>query len=270
MPDAPSLRELQHELEILFSSGGKAGDASGLTRAVGTLPVAGDERLSPAERVGIYTEMIFLRIRDAIAEDFAATFAALGDDAWDQLIADYLDAHPTDDPDLRMAGRHLPGFLRATRAAPVADLAALEWALLDSFTAASAPLLCPEHLHALAPDDWLTLEVRAIPSTRILAASSPCDDARRRLLDGETVPLEVAAPVTIRLWRRDLRVFQKRTDAFEHAALERAIGGIPFADLCAWIAEERPDEDASQLAVKLLQGWLADELLSSPFPRGPH
>ncbi len=261
MSAAPSLRELQHQLEGLFSLGGAADCEARLKDAESSLPVGGDGRLSPAQRIGIYTDMIFARIRDAIAEDFSATVTALGDDAWESLIARYVEAHPTDHPDLRLAGRHLPAYLRATETPQIADLASFEWALIDSFTAADAPLLSGDTLRALAPEAWPALELRSVPSLRLLCATSPIDQTRRKLLDGEPTDLETVGPFTLRVWRRELRVFHKRVPPFEHEALQHIARGTTFADLCEWIAEGDTGEDASEVAVRLLQGWLADELL---------
>ncbi len=261
MSAAPSLRELQHRLEELLSLGGLPDYEARLDAATGALPIGGDARLSPAARLGVYTGMIFVRIRDAVAEDFAATAAVVGDQRWDALMARYLEAHPTDHPDLRLAGRHLPAYLRETEAVPLADLAQLEWALIDSFTAAPATVLRTEDLQQLAPEAWPALELRAVPSLRLLTASSASDQNRRTLLDGESVELESTGPLALRIWRRELRVFHKRIEAFEHEALALVSTGVTFADLCTWIDQNDQGEDASQQAVHLLQSWLADELL---------
>lgn len=261
---APTLRELQHELETLFALGGAPGYESRLERAAPGLPVSGDERLSAAERISIYTGMIFVRIRDAIAEDFVATRSALGEAAWEATLADYLRAHPTDHPDLRMAARFLPGFLRDTAARPIADLAELEWALLDAFTAQDTAPLRAETLQALPANGWPSLEIRAVPSLRLLEPASPADRNRREILDGREVTLGTEPPFPLRIWRRDLRVFHKRIGVLERDALERTVEGISFAALCEWLAEAAPDRDPSENAVELLQAWLAEELLAAP------
>lgn len=264
MSAGPTLLELQHDLERLFALGGEPGYEARLAEGALSLPVGGDDRLNPAARLEIYTSMIYVRIRDAIAEDFPATYAALGDEAWDDQMRAYLAEHPTDHPDLRMAGRHLPAFLRHTAAAPVADLADLEWALLDSFTSADTPVLQAETLQQLEPEEWPALALHPVPSLRLLAPSSASDHNRRSLLDGKTTALEPAESFDLRVWRRGLRVFQKRIDRFERAALTHITAGTTFSDLCAWISSERPEADPSELAVGLLQTWLADELLAHP------
>ncbi|MDG2307238.1 MAG: putative DNA-binding domain-containing protein [Candidatus Binatia bacterium] len=261
MPDEPSLLDLQHQLESLFSLGGTPDYEGRLEADAPALPIRGDERLSAAERIGIYTAMIFARIRDAIAEDFWCTAQLLGDD-WEPLIARYLEAHPTRHADLRLAGRNLPAFVRATQRTPLADLADLEWALIDSFTAADAPILRAEALQALAPEAWPALALEAVPSLRLCRPTSSCDRTRRRMLEGEEAALESEEAFPLRIWRTEFRVFQKRIDEFEFGALKLVAGGTTFAELCTWIAEQETTEGPSEAAVRLLQLWLADELLS--------
>lgn len=264
MSTAPTLRDLQHELERLLALGGDPDFRDELTHAAGRLPIAQDERLAASERLAIYTRMIFVRIRDAIAEDFPATYAALGDDAWETRIAAYLAAYPTDHPDLRLAARSLPKFFRETESSPLADLADLEWALADSFTARDASPLRAEALQSLAPEEWPRLRMMPVPSLRRLHANSAADANRKALLAGEALALEPTEPHRFRVWRRDFRVFVKKIDALESAALEAITPELSFADLCTWIAQREPDADPAQTAVALLQTWLRDEVLAEP------
>ena len=261
MPTAPTLLELQHRLEALLSLGGAPGFEADLERAAPALPITGDDRLTPPDRLAIYTRMIFVRIRDAVAEDFPATFATLGADAWEAIVARYLEAHPTNHPDLRLAGRFLPEFTRRTEASTLADLVALEWALADSFTAADAARLDAQTLQVLPVEAWPELPVRTVPSLRLLAPTSPADHARRDLLAGKATTLAPCDRFYLRVWRRELRVFLKRVDLLEHDGLQLASHGVSFAGLCAWISEREPERDAAEVAVGLLQTWLAEELL---------
>lgn len=263
MPIPPSLLELQHRLESLLSLGGSADGARQLADAAPGLPIVGDDRLGAAERLDVYASAIFIRIRDAIAEDYPATHAALGPEDWGAQIARYVEAHPTDHPDLRMAGRHLPDFLRACGPAWVADLADLERSLAEAFTAANAAPLRTESVQALEPGAWPDLWVRAVPSLRVLLPTTPSDEIRRRLLDGKPAAPDEGHCAPIRVWRRDLRVFQRRIEPLEERALRLLVAGVTFADLCDWIDEQDGERYASEIAVGLLTRWLGDELLAA-------
>ena len=56
--------------------------------------VVGDARLSAVERLEIYANMYFFRIRDVLRDEFPRTAALLGDSAFHDLVVDYLAAIP--------------------------------------------------------------------------------------------------------------------------------------------------------------------------------
>src|SRR3989338_7346292 len=122
------------------------------------LPIRGDDRLSSAERLTIYSRMYFLRILDSLKEDFPLVLETLGDDPFHHLIANYLRTHFPTHWSLRYAGREFPNFLKThplTKKLPyLADLARFEYALLDSFDAADAEVLKKVDLALLKPEKW--------------------------------------------------------------------------------------------------------------------
>src|SRR5215475_11346122 len=99
---APSLRELQ----ALFWSALNGRPEPGLTAAV-----ASTSGLAATDRIAIYAEMYFARLRDVLAEDFEKTAAALGPQGFTAVARDYLAEHPSEHPSVRYVGRQLPAFL---------------------------------------------------------------------------------------------------------------------------------------------------------------
>jgi hypothetical protein len=263
---AYGLRELQLGLRRLIATPELApGERASLLDA---LPLRGDERLSAEERVAIYAAMHFVRIRDALAEDYPGLLAALGDERFAALAESYLRAHPTDHPSLRYAGRNLPSFLAAQASLVpepwAADLARVEWALVDSFDAPDDCVLTRESLETLAPEAWGSLHLRAVRSLVVLELGFEVDTARERLLASGSAEVARTAQ-TLRVWRQQFRVYYRRMDETEARAVERlAGGGLSFAELCAWLAEETEEAEAAPAALRLLECWLSDELLVSP------
>jgi hypothetical protein len=265
MSTPPPLRELERRLrELIFHNGdGSAAALARLERGAAELPIAGDGRLSPGERLSIYAGMHLLRIRDVLAEDFPATRAAAGDD-FDRLVERYLLAHPTEDPSLRRAGRHLPRFLEHTARARFpwqADLAALEWAMIEAFDALDQEVLDAPALAALDPGDWPDLRIEPVRSLRILDLAFPVDEIRARLLAGEESPDDAPEPLALRVWRQGETVFHRRVGRSEARGLRLLGQGVAFGDLCGALGAEHGQEEAAREAVALLHGWLADGLL---------
>ena len=268
MTTPPPLRELQLRLrELIFRNGdGTAAALERLERGAADLPIRGDERLSPAQRLSIYAGMHFLRIRDVLAEDFPATRAAAGDE-FDRLVERYLDAHPTDDPSLRRAGRHLPRFLERSPANPPfawqADLAALEWAMIEAFDALDEDVLAAAALEPVAPGDWPDLAIRPVRSLRLLELRFPVDEIRVDLIGGAPPSEAMPVELSLRVWRQGTSVFHRRIGEAELRALRCVGEGIAFGELCAALAAEQPADDAARQAIGLLRDWLSDELLAA-------
>jgi hypothetical protein len=268
---SPPLRELQLRLREIFAR--PPGSEAELARAVEHLPIRAHGALSAAERVRVYADMYFVRLRDALAEDHGALRLALGGERFAALARAYVDAHPSDRPSLRDLGRHLSAFLER-RPELVdhpwqRDLAAFEWAMVEAFDAPDDEVLDAAALESLPPAAWPELHVRPVGSLVLLGPCAPADTLRERLLAGDDVGEVALEPVLLRVWRQDLTVFHRRVDALEHGALAMLRPGASFAALCAWLAERVGDEGAGPAAVRLLRRWLDDALLVRPDARLP-
>lgn len=260
------LPELQERLRALITDPATLdGPRDALDEKVAALPIRGDARLSAAERVRIYAAMYVARLRDALADDFPALHRLLGEDAFDVLARAYVAAHPSDRPSLRDLGRHLPGFLRGDgrcQATWHAELAQLEWAMVQAFDVRDQLVLDRSHLATLPPEAWPELRIVPVDSLQLLALTHPVDTARERLLAEEQAGEIPAAVTLLRVWRQDLVVYVRRVPEQEMAALRWLYLGSTFADLCGWLDALTPVESAATRdAASLLLRWVEDGLL---------
>lgn len=228
--------------------------------------VRGDGRLSALERIDVYADMYFYRLRDALKEDFPAVCAVIGEDNFHNLITDYLFECPPSHFSLRYAGQALPGFVSrhplALRWPYLGDVARLEWSIIDAFDAADAPPLEQQALAGIAPQRWADLRLELTPTLRLLALGWPVHDVWERSQRQAAVDEIHAAPTWIRVWRQDLRVFHRAIDVLEHAALAALAGGEPFGNVCEAVAAPDSAADGAQRVFGFLRQWLADGLLT--------
>jgi hypothetical protein len=215
--------------------------------------------LEPVERLRIYAGMYWLRIRDALREDYPRVAAALGPEGFDMLVRGYLARHPSEHPSLRHLGRHLPRFLRERPppgAAPfLADLARLEWARVEAFDAPDATPLTVADLRAIPAERWPELRFTLVPGLDIVRSEWPL----HRIW--ETPGAEAAAARTaIRVWREDWKVYHASMDPAEEAALASVLRGEPFAMVCEALLGHS-DEEAAAAGAGLLARWVEDGLV---------
>jgi hypothetical protein len=226
--------------------------------------VAGDARLPATERLQIYADMYFARIRDVLAEEYTKTLAVLGAAGFQDLVADYLEVCRPNHPSLREAGARLPAFLAAHAAATarpwVAALAHLERARLELFDGPDAEVLTLEALRALPPATFAALPLRLVPSHALLETRFDVA-ALWRAEDPAAVP-PAMAPTTLIVWRRDGEVFHRLADVEEAAWLPRFVtSAVTFEEVCAALATHRTEEAAAARAFELLGRWASDGLL---------
>ncbi len=265
----PTLAQTQRLLWRLITA--PEGAASGLAqlgaadRTVAGSLVAGDQRLDALQRVDIYANMYFYRLHDALKEDFGAVAALVGPDGFHNLVTDYLIAHPPSHYSLRYAGAQLPDFLRHYTAAQdwpyLADVSALEWAILDAFDAPDAPVVEAQMLASLPAERWPGLRLQLNPSLRLLDLSWPADDIWKRARQGDAVAAE-RQPTALRVWRQNFTVYHRRIDAHERAALVVAGRNGCFAEMCEQVAAGGDEAGAAERTFGILRRWLDDDLLS--------
>jgi hypothetical protein len=281
-PAFPALGELQRLVwRLIAAPEGVARGASDLARE-GVLGsedleflVPSDARMSAVERLDVYADMYFYRLRDALAEDFPKLAAWIGPARWNDLVTDYLLAHPPSHFSLRELGRALPAFAAdhaLARAWPgLADLARLEWARVDVFDETDAAPLTREALIASGSGTPDTPGLALVPAARVLRLDRAVlplwkriDEAQALGEDPETVLAGEVGDVLV--WRRGFTVWHRSTTPDEARCLAAlAAGASNLARLGEILLASQPagaePERASERLASLLGCWLRDEVV---------
>jgi putative DNA-binding protein len=178
---APSLVELQRWLRWILTDPRGVGAALSLESGAvedswiepeplpRQLPaVVGTPLASNADRIGIYASGYFWRLFEALAADFPSVQQALGPEAFQGLVAEYLVKHPSRSPNLADLGSALPGFVHEhvlqSELPFLPDLASLEWSVHLALLSPRARFsgLPTEERH-----DWGSLRLRLDPTVRL-------------------------------------------------------------------------------------------------------
>src|SRR3954451_2534177 len=144
-----------------------------------------NDRLSPMERIEIYSRSYWFRIISSLNEDFIGLRAVVGDRKFDALIQAYLAANPSRSFTLRNLGSRLEGWLRANphythpHEQLALDMVRLEWADTECFDGAEEPVLKLEQIAQLGDDPKLRLQ----PSLQLLDLKYPVDDLLLQIRD---------------------------------------------------------------------------------------
>jgi hypothetical protein len=247
-----ALANLQTEFQDYLLRGQRAVEAQ----------VVGSARVPVATRLAIYGNAYSSRLVEALATNFPALAALLGEADFERLAADYVRTHDSRFFSIRYYGDELERFL-ATHAdyaeAPVlAELARWEWTLGGVFDAPDAAALGRAALAGVPPAQWAQLRFAWHPSVRRVALSWNVPQLWQALTAGsERPPATLSAqPLEWLLWREQVSSYFRSLPHPESVALDAALRGRSFGELCELLAAELGEQAASAQAATLLGGWI--------------
>jgi hypothetical protein len=237
LPGTP-LRELQRDMQRYL-----LGEDSGVAAGIIDAPP-----LPAADRLGIYRNAYQVRLIDALSDTYPILHALLGDEVFMALGEAFVAAHPSVHRSIRWYGGELKDFLSywapCDEQPILAEVAWLEWTLAEVFDAADAEPLERAALSAVEPSAWSDLKFEFHPSLRRLEFHWNTAAVWKAMSGGDTppAPARSAAPVPWLLWRQLLQNYFRSMSAAESAALEAALRGANFGEICgelnAWLAAD--------------------------------
>ncbi len=178
------------------------------------------------DRLHVYASMFLFRQVDALRADFPQVAERLGDGRFFEVVRAYVREHPSEHPDLGQLGRHFPAFLAKSNpdAHGVVDLARLEWARSEVFLEAEATPIGTEEFAR-------TLRIHLVPALRLVGRTA--------------------------VWRKGFEVQETGLAAEEARALELALEGASFEEICGAFGDPA-------LAFEGLQSWIGEGWLTAP------
>lgn len=224
-----------------------------------------------AAGMAVYRNGYRARLLDVLADSFARTARLVGAEAFHQAAAHHLIAHPPSAWTIDRAGE---GFADTCAGLfghdpDVAELAWLEWAMQSAFTAADEAPLTHAGFAAVAAGfeeaDWEQLLLAPIAGTALRPVTHDLPRLWRSLAEdaGQTIVERLEARHWLLVWREgEEAVFALLPDD-EGKALNMALQGATFGDICAALAERLASEDAATAAGSVLAHWLELGLIRS-------
>lgn len=231
--------------------------------------VLADGKADAATRLGVYADAYRLRLLEVLGNDYPTLRAVSGAEQFEHIGRSYIESHPSDTPSVRWFGRHLPEFLAQSpgleRHELLAELAAFEWSKGAVFDAPEAPALELAAVAAVPPESWPEMRLLTQPSLRRLdlrwnvPALFQSQEAQQELPE----PRREDQPVRWLLWRdAELDIRWRSLNEDEAAALDAALAGASFGEICERLCEWVEAEEAAMHAAGLLKRWIFDGLVT--------
>jgi hypothetical protein len=261
-PDTKSLAGLQQAFQAYVHEAGKL---DGIVDAIQP-----DKTVPAQQRLGIYERAYNLRLLEALNVDYPGLHALAGDDEFDAIGRDFIDACPSTFYNLRWYGGELPQFLRTSEAwreySVLAEMADFEWALSTAFDAADDPVLQVEDIGRVPPEDWPEMGFQTHASVQrvdlqwdVVAVWKAAKEEREA-----EAPEKHEAPVHWIIWRADLRTLFRSLEEDETAAFDALRDGANFGQLCELLLQWHEIDGVAVRAAQLLKQWTQEGLLRQP------
>jgi hypothetical protein len=252
------LRRLQREMQR---------DLFGGVSAIGAC-IAETAPLATEARLGIYRHAYVARLIETLEDHYPVLHGILGDEDFEALGAAFIREFPSTHRSIRWYGRELADFLAARSPfdeQPIfAEIARFEWTLAEAFDSADAEVIGRVTLQAVRPAEWADLTFSFHPSVRRLAFEWNTVAAWKAMTAGTDPPRPERSPEAVEwlVWRSGLENYFRSLDPMEATALDAALRGSCFAEICAGLTEHLAEQEIPLRAASLIATWSESDLLS--------
>jgi hypothetical protein len=250
---APSLAELQQEFMSLLLTNDRYIEQRVIKQGL----------LSNTQRVDIYRTGYRIRLEGVIDADHEMLGIYLGDDLYEQMVAGYIDAAPSQHPSLRFFGDRLPDYLQNTLPFSdhpiLAEIAGFERSLLNAFDSADADTLNQQLLQQIPAEKWPLLKFAFHPSLTFYQCHWNAVESWQSLKNAGS-PSAPETSEQSKMWAI-WRGLGKLTEYKSILAIERKVlnvmqQGQNFAEVCESLVGHVPEEQIAATLYAYIVEWL--------------
>jgi len=279
-PLQASVRELQTWFQAAISHPGPLDQgalASPLLASLDELPrlVTHGPHLDAFRRLGVYHYSYRARLIECLADDYPSLKIALGEDTFEALCLAYIQQHPSTAPSLNYYGRHMAAFCRQcdlprepfpSLRGFCADLASLEWALVEVLHAPEAPTLSHHELSLIPPERWPAARLPPSEAARLLRFDYPVNGYFQKLREDEPATPPDPAPSATVVYRQGYTIWRMNLTPTMAGLLSSLFAGSTLGEALDAIPTPESDEAAAALEQSVMRWfseWVAGGLFSA-------
>ena len=220
-------------------------------------------------RTAIYHDAYRLRLAGVLKIDFPGLHTLAGDDQFENICQEYIKTYPSDHFSVRYFGRFMQEYLSKTlpysKHRMLANIAGFEWMVNDVLDAEDGHVVSLKELQEISPAHWPTMTINLHPSLRSVPLEWSVPKFWQAVKEDKDpqAPTAYADPVIWILWRKGVEVYFRSLGEDEAWALDAAIQGKTFAELCEGLCDWVEPENVAASIVGFLQNWIDEEMVSS-------
>lgn len=225
------------------------------------------ENAGAVTRLEIYRNAYYLRLIEAIEQDYPGLRAFMGIAEFHECLRLFIDKHPSHFRSLRWYGGALPAFLKETKPYSdypwFAEMAEFEWLLVQAFDAADRSCVTVDDMALVPFEQWPQLRFLLHPSLYCLNLSWNVVALWQAFQEEVEPPmLEQRDLATWIIWRNDLHVQFCALEVDAAFVILAMQTGHTFSEICEGLCEWIDEQNVATHAALLLKRFILDGLIS--------
>jgi hypothetical protein len=194
--------------------------------------------IAPERRLGVYRNNVLFSLRCVLEGSFPATRRRLGPERFAALALAFIRAEPPARPQLSAYGAGFPAFLERSiedAALPcLGDVARLEWAREEAYSAANAEPLNLKTLASIPVEHYPEVRFELHPSLRLIRSAGPVYALWRAALDDSAEESALAVLTgraeQVLVVRPDMTVATRPIAVADLLLMETLAEGLPLGE----------------------------------------
>lgn len=232
-----------------------------------TSAIVGTVNMPVTSRLQIYRDAYYLRLLEALQQDYPTLHALMGEEQFDQLGRHYIDSYPSHYRSIRWFGKDMALFLQHTQSNDdqpwQSEMAKFEWLLGQAFDAEDKTVITINAMAAIPAENWPGVSFKLHPSFCRFDLSWDIVSVWKALKETgiATPPKQVASIVCWMIWRKGYDIHFSSLTADEAYMVESMAMGATFATICEGLCQWLEEEVVAGHAALLLKRFITDQLI---------
>jgi len=217
------------------------------------------EKFAPKDQLAVYVNAYRFRLYDVTAEDYPVLKHALGDDNFDKLIKDFVNATHSGHFNVARYAAHLPDFLSNHELASdfAVALATFENAIVQLSDPKETTPLTPEHLAGVTPEMLMKKMLYPRKALQLFAFDYPINRYYREVKDERSPTLPANEKSFVVVFRHEDVVWRMDLEAMEHILLSDLFAGKTIGEALGGL-----DESAATKLSEYFSRWISNGMLA--------
>jgi hypothetical protein len=261
------MRSTLHQTEVWLAGAVMARDSPGDDET--TLHMKTAPQRSASVSLDVYRRGYLARLVECLEDDYRVLRHALGNAPFRAVCDEFIFRHPPSGANLNSFGRLFEPFCRGEAPAPfplrelAADLAALEWAIVEVIHAADDASLTLDAVRAVPSDAWADARLVANRAVRLLRFDYPVNVYLQAFHDGRSPSIPAKKQSAAVVYRSGLTVWRMDLTPPMRDVLAAILGGETLGAALALGERAQTDADESpQRVTEWFREWVASGLFA--------